>query len=57
MTLEELASLRVVERTDRSIMRATWFEDDDPMYFETADGKLWTLHQTAAGEWVRTRKW
>jgi len=54
MMRTELMALREVSPTDPSL-RATWFEDDDPMLFGDEEDNAWRLHQTADGEWVRSR--
>jgi hypothetical protein len=54
MSLTELLALREVPPHDPSIQRATWFDITDPVQFTTPDA-CYRLHQTATGEWVRTR--
>lgn len=56
MTLAEISLLRIVAPNAAEIMRATWFDDDDPMSYADAAGGIWRLHQTAKGEWVRVKQ-
>lgn len=54
MTLTEVMALPVVAATDPSVMRATWYDDDDIIDFWDGNTSF-RLRMNDKNEWVRTR--